>query len=581
MKIRFNRYVWLVIVIVSVAGCRSVSEVAMQDGSQQASRTPIIEYTEEELAEARSLYIRGITAFELQDYNEAIDLLMMAYIKLPDHAGVNYAMADAYMAIGDFTNAAYYGSQAVEIDPENRIYHIRLAEIYYRDGQLSRTVEVLEKARIRFPRDPEILFFLASTYTDTGRYSESNEVYGFLLQQQGPDMQLHFQRFRNFNMLDEPEKALLEIEKIYEIEPENPAVLQTLGSLYAEMEQYEKAIRLFQDALRDRPDQPDLKMSLTDLYIRQGDWSNAGALMKEVMESDQVDFRVKAELVQFLMARFVRDPDNRKLRSIAADMIEYFSDEYPEDAAAQALAADFFLSIEDFEMAQIKLLDTVRLMPENEPAWRQLVQLLYMQSAFDQLLEIKDEAEKNVPEDVFIRFFIGSAHYITGDPHSAIQWLELASEAPARPDFKSIVYGSLGDVYYTADRVDDAWQAYERSLEFNPDNATALNNYAYYLSTKNLRLEDAYEMSKKSLEFEPNNPSFLDTLGWIYFKKGNYDKAYEYITASVDNGSQSATVYEHLGDVYQKLGNKEMAREWWGKAFDTDPERLYLLDRLK
>ena len=232
-------------------------------------------------------------------------------------------------------------------------------------------------------------------------------------------------------------------------------------------------------------------------------------------------------------------------------------------------------------MAKLKLFETVRLMPENEPAWRQLIQLMYSQSDFDAVIELRDEAEKHVPEDAFIRFFIGSSYTITGDNSQGIAWLKLATQAPARGAFKSIVYGSLGDAYYSEKRYDEAWSAYEQSITLDPDNATALNNYAYYLSVQEQHMEKAYEMSKKSLEFEPNNPSYLDTLGWIYFKKGNYDKAYEYISASIENGSMSATVYEHMGDVYEKLGDLSKAREWWGRSFDTDPDRVYLLERLE
>src|SRR5690606_23883213 len=111
-------------------------------------------------------------------------------------------------------------------------------------------------------------------------------------------------------------------------------------------------------------------------------------------------------------------------------------------------------------------------------------------------------------------------------------------------------------------------------------NATALNNYAYYLSVNNLELEKAYEMSKKSLEFEPDNASYLDTLGWIYYLMEDYENALTYISSAAEKGG-SPTVFEHLGDVYDKLGNDEKAQEWWGKSFDSDPERIHLLEKLE
>jgi tetratricopeptide (TPR) repeat protein len=574
------RRLYLSFIVLFILSCTSSKEVSQSKQESRSSLIPVIEYTEQELADARSLYIRGLTAFEMQDYNDALDLLTMAYIKLPNHDGVNFALADAYMYMGDFTNAAYYARQAVDLGDSNKFYHLKLAEIYFRAGQNSQVIESLLKAMQQFPNDVEILFFLASTYTEEGKYLESNEIYSKILTLQGPDLQIYYQRFRNFTMLDDIDSAIDELETLYELEPENTAIMQTLGSLYLDNEKSDKAIELYEKALEVNPRQPELKISLSDVFIQQNNWERAGPLLLEVMEDSLVQPQVKTELVQFLMSRFVRDQENKTLRDKTADIVEAYAEVNPEDPAAQAIAADFFLTIEDYEMALLKLRETVRLMPDNEPAWRQMVQLLYTQSEFDELIGMREEAEKYVPEDAFIRFFVGNAYSITGDPEQAAVWLELATEAPARANFKSIVYGSLGDTYYSLEKFEKAWASYEKSIELDSNNATSLNNYAYYLSVRNERIEEAYEMSKKSLENEPNNPSFLDTLGWIYFKRGDYNKAYQYISSSIDNGAMSATVFEHLGDVYDKLGNDEKAQEWWGRAFDTDPDRVYLLQKL-
>jgi tetratricopeptide (TPR) repeat protein len=185
-----------------------------------------------------------------------------------------------------------------------------------------------------------------------------------------------------------------------------------------------------------------------------------------------------------------------------------------------------------------------------------------------------------VPEDAFIRFFIGVAYSARDQNGQAIAWLTLASEAPARPAFKSVVFGVLGDTHQGMENWPDAVAAYDRALSLDPDNSTALNNYAYFMSLRRERLEEAYVMSRRSVELVPDNPSYLDTLGWIYYKKGDYENARKYIASSIDNGGSSATILEHMGDVLDKLGDQNGAREWWEKAFDRDPERTYLLERI-
>jgi len=71
-------------------------------------------------------------------------------------------------------------------------------------------------------------------------------------------------------------------------------------------------------------------------------------------------------------------------------------------------------------------------------------------------------------------------------------------------------------------RTDDSDSLYEEALRINPEFSLALNNYAYSLSERGLQLERALGMARKALEVAPDNPSYLDTIGWIYFRLGRY-----------------------------------------------------------
>lgn len=563
-----------------IAACSTSQKVNDSTPSERQASEPIIIYSDQEIADAKQFFIRGTTAFEMQDYEEALDLLTMAYIKLPNHAGVNYALADAYMYQSDFTNAAYYAKEAIAIDRTNKHYHVKLAEIHLRAREGQAAVKALEEALALFPNDLELNYLLAGIYTETGEYEKSNAIYDKILSISGDDPQVYFQKYRNFSLMENEEAASDQLLKMYEIDPTNTAILQTLSASYLENEEYDKAIELFEIALEQNPLQIDLKLTLADIYTRKDEWSKARGLLLDIFDDPTVHADVKSELVQFIMARFLRDQENTELGSFASEVVERFASENPENSDAQALAADFFLLIDDEPRAMEKLREAVRLMPYNEPAWRQLLQLYFTSEMYQEIIEIADKVEEYVPEDAFIRFFIGNAYGIQGSYADAIVWLKLAAEAPARGNFKSIVFGSLGDNYQSADDWANAKKSYEESIRLDPENATSLNNYAYYLSVRNENLEEAYEMSQRSITFQPENSSFLDTLGWIYYKLEDYENASKYIQLSIENGGSSATILEHMGDVYEKLGKKDEAREWWEKAYNIDPERGYLRDRI-
>lgn len=565
-----------------LASCTSTREAAQTpEATVPVSTREIPEYSQEDLAQAKAYYIQGVTAFEMQDFNEALDHLTMSYILVPDDAGVNFALADAYMYLMDYTNAIFYAKEAIDIDPSNKWYHIKLAEIFLRDGQSDNAVEVLETASRYFPEDIDFLVIKAGTLAEMGDYAGSNAIYERMLGITGPDLQVYIQMYRNAAMNDDPESAMEILERALDFDRDNAIIVQTLGALYLEQGKNEEALTLFEGAIEQGLQTPEIKIGLADVYIQQGQWDLAATFIREMVEDPQVPEQVKSELIQFMVTQFMRNPENDLLSESTGSIIDSYVNTYPENAQAQALAADFFLMMRNNAAAIPPLRETVRLMPENEAAWQQLTQLYYSEGMFAELIELADEVEYWVPEDAFIRFFVGMAYSLTDDSANAITWLTKATEVPARTNFKSVIWGVLGDTHQGADDWTSAVEAYELAISLDPDNSTALNNYAYFMSIRGENLETAYEMSLKAVAIEPANSSYLDTLGWIYYKKGNYDKAYEYIRTSIQNGGDSsATILEHMGDVYEKLGDLDNARTWWERAVEQDPERDYLIERL-
>ena len=113
---------------------------------------------------------------------------------------------------------------------------------------------------------------------------------------------------------------------------------------------------------------------------------------------------------------------------------------------------------------------------------------------------------------------------------------------------------------------------YNHALKVDSSNALILNNYSYSLAERNIKLEEALRMSKKAVESDPKNSSYLDTIGWIYYMLGDYNKAKKYVEESLNEDAKSATVNDHLGDIYLKLGNKNSALEYWKKASSLEPD---------
>ena len=92
-------------------------------------------------------------------------------------------------------------------------------------------------------------------------------------------------------------------------------------------------------------------------------------------------------------------------------------------------------------------------------------------------------------------------------------------------------------------------------------------------------------MAKEAVEKQPESSSYLDTMGWIYFKLGKYDNAEKYIGKAVGLreavGENGATLNEHLGDVYYKLNQKEKAMECWKRALQMNQKNQALKNKIE
>lgn len=147
------------------------------------------------------------------------------------------------------------------------------------------------------------------------------------------------------------------------------------------------------------------------------------------------------------------------------------------------------------------------------------------------------------------------------------------------PEKNQIANITLASAYHSAGDYASAENTLREILKDHPRNPIALNNLGYFLIEQNKNLEEAVNFIKQAVEIDPTNSSYLDSLGWAYFKLGKLGEAELYLKEAINN-NPTAVIYEHLGDVYQKQGRMELARESWQKSLNqtTTPETS---DRLK
>jgi tetratricopeptide (TPR) repeat protein len=156
---------------------------------------------------------------------------------------------------------------------------------------------------------------------------------------------------------------------------------------------------------------------------------------------------------------------------------------------------------------------------------------------------------------------------------------ELLDESlQANPDNPELIY----DQAMAAEKIDRI-EVMETSLRkligMRPDYAHAYNALGYSLADRNLRLDEAQVLIEKALELSPEDPHIIDSMGWVLYRKGNLEKAIEWLEKAWAVRPE-VDVAAHLGEVLWKAGKSAEARKIWQDAQRLDPNSDTLKETL-
>jgi Flp pilus assembly protein TadD len=113
---------------------------------------------------------------------------------------------------------------------------------------------------------------------------------------------------------------------------------------------------------------------------------------------------------------------------------------------------------------------------------------------------------------------------------------------------------------------------FKKALDLFPNQPHVLNYLGYSWIDQGIHLDEGMDMIKRSVEQRPDDGYIVDSLGWAYFRLGNYDEAVKNLERAVELKPVDPTINDHLGDVYWKVDRPLEAKFQWSHARDLKPE---------
>lgn len=255
-----------------------------------------------------------------------------------------------------------------------------------------------------------------------------------------------------------------------------------------------------------------------------------------------------------LYARFATflDPDNGEAQMLLGSLL---SRDGLRDAAIGAFAevdkdsyfwvssqirsAQVLSAAERVDEAIVKVAKVLDLRPQNKDALTALGDLYRQQEKYDAALEYYDRAIATIDEERQADWFL---------------------------------YFSRGVVYEAMDLWPPAEADFKQALVLQPDEPQVLNYLGYSWIDRGMNIEPAKAMIEKAVEQRPNDGYIIDSLGWVLYLLGDYEKATEQLERAIRLQPGDPTINDHLGDAYWKVGRKIEARFQWQHALDHGAE---------
>ena len=113
----------------------------------------------------------------------------------------------------------------------------------------------------------------------------------------------------------------------------------------------------------------------------------------------------------------------------------------------------------------------------------------------------------------------------------------------------------------------------KKALDLFPEQPHVLNYLGYSWIDQGINLDDGMKMIKRAVEQRPDDGYIVDSLGWAYYRLGDYDEAVRQLDRAVELKPEDPTINDHLGDAYWRVGRVLEAKFQWAHARDLNPEK--------
>lgn len=489
-------------------------------------------------------------------YAEAHEAYEKALICDPNVAYIREKIPILLLKMGEFEKAAAWLRQALVEKPHENNHRLFLAGLYIQQDKLPEAITLYEEALEREPENETIHLRLGLLYSHRQQYDKAEKIFR---RQLNNNEQSYFTRLALARLLHRTKKeddAANEYEKALQLNW-SKEVAYEVGYFYSGRKMHGEALRHFTAITDSDPFDERAALTRVQSLLDLGDNALALESLEKIAGFSKNQANIELIMSKVLL-RMEKVPEAKKL-------LERLAAEEDGSEARYTLALLAYREKQTRDaLSHLAAIPPHR--PEFEDAVMLQVRILVDNKEQDKAISLlrKYLAKKDSRRPALYSL-LAALYQENNEAPAALALMEAGTTL--YPDNIQLHY-DYGIFLDKNGMEEQALRRMERVLELQPEHADALNFIGYTWADKNIRLPEALQYIEKAVALDPNNGYIVDSLGWVYFRLGDFTRAVKELRRALELEASDPHIHDHLGDALLAVGDKTQAAVHYRQAVE-------------
>jgi tetratricopeptide (TPR) repeat protein len=517
------------------------------------------------------------------------------------------------LAIGEYT-------KIVELQSNDIESRLLLGQLYTLAHDTPHAEEQFKAAQHIDPNSEDVVLNLARLYSDSGDMTRAIQVLS-AVPEDDRTAKMDYALGMSYDQLKENKKAIDAYGKAFDMEPDNLDAERGLAQALLNDGQLAAALKHFEAISAADPQDAQTYTRISEIERKQGHYEQALATLKKAkaLASDSLEIGYNEALIEDslghydeaaaalqLLVKQTNHPDGqyadaeKNNRSIFLDRLaNVYREQNKTDLAVQtyqlmvAMGGDYaergyqgqvdaYRDAKQYDKATQVAQQAAQAMPKDKSVQLMLAGQLADTNKSEEGIKLAkaqlhgDAGDREVHLALaqmytrLRRWKDASEEIDAADALSAQKDAQVskpgASPVAVSQDDKIYIYFLRGALDERQKRYDSAEEQFRKILAIDSSNSMTLNYLGYMLADRGVKLDDALTMVQKAVQQDPQNGAYLDSLGWVYFKMGQYALAEANLRKASERMGQDPAVHDHLGELFEKTGRLRLAAAQWEQS---------------